>query len=78
MTTSATFRLCPFYSIFKDLNRQERHVRQGVKIQKHKEALKMIFSAIFLVSGVTFGEKYLDHKDFPLNVKKNPTFISFT
>jgi hypothetical protein len=49
-------------------------VRQGVKKQKHKEALKMIFSAVFLVSGLTFGKKYLDHKDFSLNVKKNPAF----
>jgi len=37
----------------------------------------MIFSAIFLVSGLDLGKKYLDHKDFSPNVKKNPSFLSF-
>jgi hypothetical protein len=32
---------------------------------------KWCFSAIFLVSGLALGKKYLDHKDFSLNVKKN-------
>jgi hypothetical protein len=31
------------------------------------------FSCLWL----SFGKKYLDHKDFSLNVKKNPLFLSY-